>query len=92
MTTQPSRPSIRPSSPWLLVPLLAVALAACAPPVATGGSKADDGRLYALDARTGRLLWETQVVDTMSGYTITSPPLALRDKIITGVSGGGGSS
>jgi len=30
----------------------------------------------ALDARTGRLLWETQVADTMLGYAITSPPLA----------------
>jgi len=47
-----------------------------------------DGALVALDARTGRLLWETQVADTMVGYTITSSPLALRDKIITGVSGG----
>jgi len=47
-----------------------------------------DAALVALDARTGRLLWETQVVDTMLGYTITSPPLALRDKIITGASGG----
>ena len=47
-----------------------------------------DAALVALDARTGRLLWETQVADTMVGYTITSPPLTLRDKIITGVSGG----
>jgi alcohol dehydrogenase (cytochrome c) len=47
-----------------------------------------DAALVALDARTGRLLWETQVIDTMSGYTITSPPLAFRDKIINGVSRG----
>ncbi|HUQ94693.1 MAG TPA: PQQ-binding-like beta-propeller repeat protein [Bryobacteraceae bacterium] len=47
-----------------------------------------DAAIVALDARTGRLLWQTQVADTMLGYTITSPPLALRDKIITGVSGG----
>jgi alcohol dehydrogenase (cytochrome c) len=47
-----------------------------------------DAALVALDARTGRLLWETQIVDSLLGYTITSPPLALRDKIITGVSGG----
>ena len=47
-----------------------------------------DAALVALDARTGRLLWETQVADTMLGYSITSPPLALKDKIITGVSGG----
>ena len=44
--------------------------------------------MVALDARTGRLLWETQVADPMLRYSITAPPLALRDKIITGVSGG----
>ncbi len=47
-----------------------------------------DAALVALDARTGQLLWETQVADTMLGYSITSPPLALKDKIITGVTGG----
>jgi PQQ-dependent dehydrogenase (methanol/ethanol family) len=47
-----------------------------------------DAALVALDARTGQLLWETQVADTMLGYSITSPPLAIKDKIITGVTGG----
>jgi alcohol dehydrogenase (cytochrome c) len=47
-----------------------------------------DCALIALDARTGALLWETQVEDTMKGYSITSPPLPLKDKIITGVAGG----
>jgi len=47
-----------------------------------------DAALVALDARTGQLLWETQVADTMLGYSITSPPLALKDKIVTGVTGG----
>jgi len=47
-----------------------------------------DAALVALNARTGALLWETQVADTMEGYSITSAPLALRDKVVTGVAGG----
>ncbi|MFN0120295.1 MAG: pyrroloquinoline quinone-dependent dehydrogenase, partial [Blastocatellia bacterium] len=47
-----------------------------------------DAALIALDARTGQPLWEIQVADTMQGYSITSPPLALKDKIIVGVAGG----
>ncbi|NOT62985.1 MAG: PQQ-dependent dehydrogenase, methanol/ethanol family [Acidobacteria bacterium] len=47
-----------------------------------------DAALVALDARTGLPLWEVQVADTMLGYSITSPPLAIKDKIIVGVTGG----
>ncbi len=47
-----------------------------------------DAALVALDARTGLLLWESQVADTMLGYTITSAPLTVNDKVIVGVSGG----
>ena len=47
-----------------------------------------DGVLVALDARTGQPLWEVPVVDTMEGSSITSPPLVLRDMVITGMTGG----
>jgi alcohol dehydrogenase (cytochrome c) len=47
-----------------------------------------DAALVALDARSGALVWETQVADTMEGYSITSAPLAIKDKIVTGVAGG----
>ena len=47
-----------------------------------------DAALVALDARTGRLLWETQVADAMLGYSITSPPLAVKDKVLVGIAGG----
>jgi alcohol dehydrogenase (cytochrome c) len=47
-----------------------------------------DAALIALDARTGQPLWEVQVADTMEGYSITSPPLAIKDKLIVGVAGG----
>lgn len=47
-----------------------------------------DAALIALDARTGRELWETQIADTLRGYTITAAPLAVKDKIIVGIAGG----
>jgi len=47
-----------------------------------------DAAFLALDARTGRLLWEVQVADTMLGYSITSPPLVVNDKVIVGITGG----
>ena len=47
-----------------------------------------DGVLIALDARNGQPLWETQMVDTMEGSSITSPPLVLKDMVVTGMTGG----
>jgi alcohol dehydrogenase (cytochrome c) len=47
-----------------------------------------DAALVALDARSGAPVWETQVANTMDGYSITSAPLVVKDKIITGVAGG----
>ncbi|MEP7353421.1 MAG: PQQ-dependent dehydrogenase, methanol/ethanol family [Acidobacteriota bacterium] len=47
-----------------------------------------DAALIALDARTGQLLWEKQISDTMQGYSLTSPPLAIDGMIITGMGGG----
>jgi PQQ-dependent dehydrogenase (methanol/ethanol family) len=47
-----------------------------------------DAVLICLDARTGLPLWETQVADTMEGYSVTAAPLAVKDKIIVGVAGG----
>ena len=40
-----------------------------------------DAALVALDARTGVPLWETQVADTMLGYSLTSAPLVVKDKV-----------
>ena len=47
-----------------------------------------DAHLLALDAKTGHLLWDVKVADYKQGYTITAAPLALRDQIVIGVSGG----
>ena len=47
-----------------------------------------DAALVALDARTGCRCGKTQVADTMLGYSITSAPLVVKDKVIVGVTGG----
>jgi alcohol dehydrogenase (cytochrome c) len=47
-----------------------------------------DAHLLALDARTGHRLWDTVVADYKAGYSITVAPLALKDKVIVGISGG----
>jgi PQQ-dependent dehydrogenase (methanol/ethanol family) len=47
-----------------------------------------DGKLTALDAKTGKELWTSKVVDYKQGSVITSPPLVVHDKVITGFGGG----
>jgi len=47
-----------------------------------------DGHTVAVDARTGRELWNTQVADVASGETTTMAPLVVRDRVIVGASGG----
>ncbi|QOZ30770.1 PQQ-dependent methanol/ethanol family dehydrogenase [Bradyrhizobium sp. CCBAU 53421] len=47
-----------------------------------------DGKLTALDAESGKELWTSTVVDYKQGSVITSPPLIVRDKVITGFGGG----
>jgi PQQ-dependent dehydrogenase (methanol/ethanol family) len=47
-----------------------------------------DGRLRALDATTGKMLWTTTVVDYKQGSVITSPPVVAKDKVVIGYGGG----
>ncbi len=47
-----------------------------------------DAHLVALDAKSDRVLWDVEVADYKRGYSITVAPLALRDRVIVGVSGG----
>lgn len=47
-----------------------------------------DARLLAIDAKTGRPLWNTQVGESKSGYSLTLAPLVVKDKVIVGVGGG----
>jgi quinohemoprotein ethanol dehydrogenase len=48
-----------------------------------------DGRLRALDAATGEVLWDTRVSPDTQAYTITMAPRVIKGgKVIIGVSGG----
>ncbi|GAB3770689.1 PQQ-dependent methanol/ethanol family dehydrogenase [Ramlibacter monticola] len=47
-----------------------------------------DGHVVALDAKTGKELWETKVVDYTQGSVITSPPTVAKNVVITGFGGG----
>ena len=47
-----------------------------------------DGRLFALNALTGKPVWETRVVYPQDQYTLTMSPRIAGGKVIIGVSGG----
>jgi alcohol dehydrogenase (cytochrome c) len=47
-----------------------------------------DACVVALDAKTGAKVWETKAADSNHGYYFTLAPLAVKDKIVVGVSGG----
>jgi len=47
-----------------------------------------DGRLNALDALTGKPVWETRVAYPQDNYTITMAPRIANGKVIVGASGG----
>jgi PQQ-dependent dehydrogenase (methanol/ethanol family) len=47
-----------------------------------------DGRLIALDAATGHLVWETLTIDHNFRYTITGAPRVIKGKVIIGNGGG----
>ncbi len=47
-----------------------------------------DAHLIALDARTGKVVWDVELADYKLGYSSTGAPLAVKDKVITGMAGG----
>src|SRR5262249_47727278 len=47
-----------------------------------------DIHLTALDRRTGALLWQTKYGNVEDGLTSTLAPLALKDRVLVGVTGG----
>lgn len=49
---------------------------------------ANDGRVYALDARTGRELWNTRAADPARGETFPAAPVAWRGRVYIGNAGG----
>ena len=46
-----------------------------------------DGYLLALDAETGRVLWEQAAADSWKGETLTMPPVVFEDLVIAGPAG-----
>jgi lanthanide-dependent methanol dehydrogenase len=46
-----------------------------------------DGRVVAVDAQKGTLLWSERVADTTQGESLTSPPTLAGDRLVVGSSG-----
>ena len=47
-----------------------------------------DAKLVALDAKSGKVIWETQIADPELGYSETMAPTAVNGKIVIGTNGG----
>jgi PQQ-dependent dehydrogenase (methanol/ethanol family) len=47
-----------------------------------------DAKLLALDAKTGKVIWDTQIADPELGYSETMAPTAVAGKILIGTNGG----
>jgi PQQ-dependent dehydrogenase (methanol/ethanol family) len=47
-----------------------------------------DAKLVALDAKTGKLLWESQIADPDLGYSETMAPTVVENKVLIGTNGG----
>jgi alcohol dehydrogenase (cytochrome c) len=47
-----------------------------------------DAHVIALDAKTGNLIWDVSAVDYKNGYSFTLAPLAVKNFIVVGISGG----
>ncbi|MBV8784071.1 MAG: PQQ-dependent dehydrogenase, methanol/ethanol family [Gammaproteobacteria bacterium] len=68
----------------------------CCDVVNRGASYADgkivynllDGHTVAVDARTGREVWNVQVADLANGETTTMAPVVVQNRVIVGASGG----
>jgi alcohol dehydrogenase (cytochrome c) len=49
-----------------------------------------DAHLLAIDASTGKIIWNTTVGSVADRYAITHAPLIVKDKVIVGLAGGDG--
>ncbi len=47
-----------------------------------------DTHVYALDAKTGKVVWTAMNCDPQLGQTMTMAPLVVHDKVIVGIAGG----
>jgi alcohol dehydrogenase (cytochrome c) len=47
-----------------------------------------DAKLVALDMKTGKLVWETEIADPEKGYSETMAPIVVDNKVLIGTNGG----
>jgi alcohol dehydrogenase (cytochrome c) len=47
-----------------------------------------DSKMIAINAKTGKELWNTQIADYKQQYAMTVAPIVIKDKVISGVAGG----
>ena len=47
-----------------------------------------DGHLVAVNAKSGRLIWDVALARPEAGYSLTLAPLVVKDKVIVGPAGG----
>lgn len=47
-----------------------------------------DAKLVSLDARTGKVLWQTEIADPEKGYSETMAPTVIDGKVLIGTNGG----
>ena len=47
-----------------------------------------DAKMIAINAKTGKEIWSTQIADYKQQYAMTVAPLVIKDKVISGVAGG----
>jgi alcohol dehydrogenase (cytochrome c) len=47
-----------------------------------------DSHVIALDAKTGNVVWDVTAVDYRKGYSFTLAPLAIKNLVLVGISGG----
>ncbi len=47
-----------------------------------------DGHVIALDTKTGNLVWDVKAADSNAAYVFTVAPLAVKNEVIVGISGG----
>src|SRR5436309_1505467 len=48
-----------------------------------------DANLIALEAKTGKLAWETKIADHTEGYFVSQAPLVIKGKVVVGIAGPG---
>jgi alcohol dehydrogenase (cytochrome c) len=47
-----------------------------------------DGYLVAINANDGKVIWQTQVVNSSDGYSISGAPLVVNRSVVVGIAGG----